>query len=152
MNSIYIIDNDDIVLDIQTKFGNYIKINHISNVKTLDYLISTLINVINSKEFKKENTTFIFSKPDEKYIEFIDKHTHEYIYIDKTTPQDDTFFKTYVNNLTSEDGSYEKMVIDVKFDFLLDFLDLENVNYKVIEFNNSTQVIEYLSKINKNVI
>ena len=128
MITLNIFDCDDYIHNIKNEFdSNHHIINHFKDIKTIDHLIMNIMGFVNKSEFNKKNNILVFSKPDFKYIRLFGKNKNEYRYIDKSEVQTDIFLKEFVSKLTSKDGSYEAKILDMKFDFLLSFLEFQNI-------------------------
>jgi hypothetical protein len=146
MINLNIFDCDDYIQNIKNKFdSNHYIINHFKDIKTIDHLIMNIMGLVNKTEFNKKNNILLFYKPDFKYIKLFGKNKNEYRYIDKSEVQTDIFLKEFVSKLTSKDGSYEAKILDMKFDFLLSFLQFQNIKYQIIDKNKQSTTIQNIT-------
>lgn len=147
MKTLWIFGNDDVILGLENKSMN---INHISGIFGINKLIKNIIDCFEGIK-NKDNTFLVFSKPNYNLIE-LQSTDKNFIYFDKRKHHDNDFFNKYIEFTTSEDGKYERQIIDIKFDYLINFLNVENINYKIIEEDSKHDLIEYIDSFNKKII
>lgn len=138
MNHVHIFGCDDMIPSITKKFNKDTHINHFKDVKHIDSLIMNILNLI-TNTFKKEDSILLFCKPNAKYIKLFSKELNKYEYIDRTQEYDDFFIKEFLKKTVSKDGLYENTILNMKFDFLISFLEFHSINYKIIDkftYNN----------------
>lgn len=144
----YIINNINNTLDtIKSNFSeNNLVFEEIKNVFTIDELIKNIILTTENKSFKKDSY-FIFEKPSANKIAIYDSETDGNIILNQFDNYDDKDLQFYLDNFTSEDGSYESSIFEMKFDFLIEYLNLFEISYDIHD-----GTVESITNIIKNHI
>ena len=145
MKYIHIFNNLKLYDELRLKKLNC---THYDSSNGIDFLIRTILDLIESIEIGLNKHVFIFNKPSPKYSEFYDKKSNNFITIKHDDLHLNEFFKTYVNLFVSTDGYYESNVLDMKMDFLKSFLDDKKINYIITDDIPNT--MDFLKHINDN--
>jgi len=126
----YIIKNTIDTIKFNFSQNNNLVINEIKNVFTIDELVKTIISISEDKSFKKDSY-FIFKKPSANKIAIYDSESNSNIILNQFDNYDNKDHQFYLDNFTSEDGSYERSILEIKFDFLIEFLNLFEISYDI---------------------
>lgn len=144
----YIFSDSKVSNSIKESFidNRNVIINQLIGEQGIDSLCDNIIKLTSNKHFKKQNTHLFFTKPLYNRIQIPNKEQKNII-LDKSVKYSNEDYQFYLDNFTSEDGEYENNIIDIKFDFLTEYLNLFEISYTIhngtVEFiHNNIEKIE----------